>query len=173
MLNLLAEWIGPAQIAALITLAQRGGEELVSMRNTAALKARGAHEEGAEYYPVVAAAHLGWIAAIFFLVPVNASVLWPLLTLYVVVQVARYWTLSTIGSYWTHRIITLPDAPLVKRGVYSMVRHPNYLITRIETLLLPCVFGAWALGIIFAAIWWCVLEYKIKLEDAALAGRTA
>jgi isoprenylcysteine carboxyl methyltransferase (ICMT) family protein YpbQ len=45
------------------------------------------------------------------------------------------------------------------------------LVTIVETLLLPMVFGAAALGAIMTAIWSAVLYYKIVLEDAALAKR--
>ncbi|MEL6747508.1 MAG: isoprenylcysteine carboxylmethyltransferase family protein [Pseudomonadota bacterium] len=162
---------GLPQILAVLLIVQRVGEEIYSQANTRALIAKGAHEEGADYYPVVAAAHLGWIAAIALLIPADAAAWWAVLGLFMVVQVARYVTLATIGPYWTHRIITLPGAPVVRRGVYAWVRHPNYLITRLETFLVPMIFGEVALALIFSAIWWCVLEYKIKLEDAALAPR--
>jgi methyltransferase len=165
------DWLGWPQIAALLLLVQRGLEELYSARNTRKLLAEGGHEEGRDYYPVVAVTHLGWIASIFFLIPPDAPISWLALVLYGVLQVARYWVIGTLGPYWTHRIITLPDAPVVRRGPYAWVQHPNYMVTIAETLLLPIVFGAAALGAIMTAIWSAVLYYKIVLEDAALAKR--
>ena len=84
-------------------------------------------------------------------------------------QVARYWVIATLGPYWTHRIITLDEAPIVSSGAYRFVKHPNYAITVAETLLLPLAFSAVALALIMTAIWVAVLSYKIRLEDAALA----
>jgi methyltransferase len=165
------DWFGWPQVAALLVLVQRGAEELYSAHNTRKLLAEGGHEEGRDYYPVVAVTHLAWIAAIFFLIPPDAPIVWPLLALYLVLQVARYWIIGTLGPYWTHRIITLEKAPVVRKGPYSWVRHPNYMVTIAETLLLPMVFGAPALGAIMAAVWSAVLYYKIVLEDAALAKR--
>jgi len=165
------EWLGWPQVAALLVLLQRGAEELYSARNTRKLLAEGGHEEGRDYYPVVAVTHLAWIAAIFFLIPPDAPIVWPLLVLYLVLQAARYWIIGTLGPYWTHRIITLEKAPVVRKGPYSWVRHPNYMVTIAETLLLPMVFGAAALGAIMTAVWSAVLYYKIVLEDAALAKR--
>jgi methyltransferase len=165
------DWFGWPQVAALLVLLQRGVEELYSAHNTRKLLAEGGHEEGRDYYPVVAITHLAWIAAIFFLIPPDAPIVWPLLALYLVLQVARYWIIGTLGPYWTHRIITLEKAPVVRKGPYSWVRHPNYMVTIAETLLLPMVFGAPALGAIMAAVWSAVLYYKIVLEDAALAKR--
>ena len=163
--------IGAPQIAALLILIQRGAEEIHSARNTRALLARGAREEGAGYYPVVAVAHLSWIASLFFLIPPDAHTYWPLIGLYVVLQAARYWVIATLGPYWTHRIITLDEAPIVSSGAYRFIKHPNYAITVAETLLLPLAFSAVALALIMTAIWVAVLSYKIRLEDAALAKR--
>lgn len=162
---------GAPQIAALLLLIQRGLEEVYSSANTKRLLAEGAQEAGAEYYPVVAATHLGWISSLFLLISPNADINWPLLALYALLQVARYWVIGTLGRYWTHRIITLPDAPVVNRGLYKYIRHPNYFITLLETPLLPLAFGAWGLALIMTAIWGAVLHYKILLEDAALASR--
>jgi len=168
---MLFDWLGWPQVAALLVLLQRGAEELYSARNTRTLLAQGGREEGRDYYPVVAVTHIAWIAAIFFLIPPDAPIIWPLLALYLILQVARYWIIGTLGPYWTHRIITLEKAPIVRKGPYSWVRHPNYMVTIAETLLLPMVFGAPALGAIMAAVWSAVLYYKIVLEDAALAKR--
>jgi len=163
--------IGAPQIAALLILIQRGVEEVHSQRNTRALLARGAREEGAGYYPVVAAAHLGWIASLFFLIPPGAHIYWPLIGLYVVLQTVRYWVIGTLGTYGPHRVMTLDGAPIVSSGAYRLVRHPNYAITIAETLLLPVAFSSFALALIMTAIWVAVLNYKIRLEDAALAQR--
>lgn len=165
--------LGPAQIAAVLVLVQRGAEELHSQRNTRRLLAQGAREEGRDYYPVVAVTHLAWIVSLYLLVPAAAAVSLPLLGAYVVLQVVRYWAIGTLGRYWTHRIITMPDAPVVRAGPYRLVRHPNYWVTIVETFLLPAVFGAYALGAIMGAVWAAVIMYKIRLEDAALAGRKA
>ena len=163
--------IGVPQIAALLVLIQRGLEELHSARNTKRLIAEGAHEVGASYYPVVAATHLAWIASLFFLVPPDAIVIWPLLIYYLMLQFVRYWIILSLGRYWTHGIIAVSNAPVVVRGPYRYLRHPNYALTIIETFVLPLAFGALALAIIMTALWWTVLRYKIGLEDGALATR--
>jgi methyltransferase len=159
------------QIAAVLVLAQRGLEELYSARNTKALLARGGREEGSSYYPVVAATHLAWIASLFFLIQPDAIVVWPLLAYYLVLQIVRYWVIGSLGGYWTHRIITLPAAPIVARGPYRHLSHPNYALTIVETFVLPLAFGALALAVIMTALWWTVLGYKMRLEDEALRDR--
>jgi methyltransferase len=163
--------IGAPQLAAVLVLIQRGAEELYSARNTRTLLAAGAREVGQDFYPVVAATHLAWIASLFFLVPAGSPIIWPLIVYYLALQLVRYWVIASLGRYWTHRIISVPDAPVVARGPYRYLRHPNYAVTIVETLVLPLAFGALALGLIMTALWWTVLTYKIKLEDAALDTR--
>jgi methyltransferase len=163
--------IGAPQVAGILLLAQRGLEELYSARNTQALLAQGAHEAGAEYYPVVAATHLAWIASLAFLIPPDAPILWPLIAYYLALQVVRYWVIASLGRFWTHRVITLEGAPAVVRGPYRIVRHPNYAVTIVETFVLPLAFGALALAAIFTALWWTVLATKMRIEDEALRRR--
>lgn len=162
---------GAPQIAAILLLVQRGLEELHSERNTRRLITEGGREAGRDYYPVVAITHLAWIAAIFLLIPPTAPILWSLLALYLLLQVARYWIIASLGRYWTHRIITLDKAPIVRSGPYRFVRHPNYTVTIAETFLLPLVFADAAVAAIFGCVWSAVLYYKILLEDAALKKR--
>lgn len=170
---MLGDAIGVPQIVAFAVLAQRGLEEVYSARNTRALLEAGGREAGQAYYPVVATTHLAWIAALFFLIAPTAEVSLALAGLYGLLTVARYWVIGTLGRYWTHRIITLKDAPIVTTGPYRIVRHPNYAVTIAETFLLPAVFGAWALALIMGSVWTAVLYYKILLEDEALANRRA
>jgi methyltransferase len=162
---------GAPQIAALLVLVQRGLEEVYSERNTRALLAQGGREAGRDYYPVVAITHLAWIAALFLLISPSAPILWPLLGLYLLLQGARYWIIFALGRYWTHRIITLDKAPIVRTGPYRFVRHPNYAVTIAETFLLPLVFADAAVAVIFGCVWSAVIYYKVLLEDAALAER--
>jgi methyltransferase len=154
-----------------LVLAQRGLEELYSARHTKALLAEGGREAGSAFYPVVAATHLAWIASMFFLIPATATIVWPLIAYYLALQIVRYWLIGSLGRYWTHRIITLPDAPIVARGPYAYLSHPNYALTIVETFVLPFAFGGVALATIMTALWWTVINAKIKLEDEALQAR--
>lgn len=168
---MIIDTLGWPQIAALLLLAQRGLEELYSQRNTRRLLSAGAREIGRSYYPVVATTHLAWIAAIFFLIAPNAEIHISLAILYGILQIIRYWVIGSLGRYWTHRIITLDNAPVIDRGPYRLIRHPNYAVTIAETFLLPIVFDQLALGVIIGAIWYSVLIYKIELEEQGLVDR--
>ncbi|HEX7532090.1 MAG TPA: isoprenylcysteine carboxylmethyltransferase family protein [Methyloceanibacter sp.] len=121
----------------------------------------------------MAATHLAWIAALFFLIPPDAPVIWPLIAYYLALQLVRYCVIASLGPYWMHRVITLPDAPITRRGPYRHLSHPNYAVTIVETFVLPLAFGAVALAAIMTALWWTVIATKIRFEDQALAERRA
>jgi methyltransferase len=86
----------------------------------------------------------------------------------VLLQIARIWVLATLGPRWTTRIIVLPGEPLVKRGPYRWVDHPNYLIVAGEMAVLPLVFGFWDLAILFSFLNAAVLAIRIREENKAL-----
>jgi methyltransferase len=154
-------------ILALVTL-QRVGELWLSNRNTRRLLAQGAREYGQSHYPLIVAVHALWLVALWWLAPGrHVFAFW--LVLYVLLQVARIWVLATLGQRWTTRIIVLPGAPLVRRGPYRLVNHPNYVVVMGEIAVLPLVFGLWQIAVIFTALNAAVLSVRIREENRALA----
>jgi methyltransferase len=155
-------------ILALVTL-QRVGELWLSNRNTRRLLATGAHEVGASHYPLIVALHALWLAALWWFAtsrPVDGF--W--LAIFVLIEVARIWVLASLGRRWTTRIIVLPQAPLVRRGPYRWVNHPNYLVVIAEIAVLPLVFGLWQIALIFSLLNAAVLTVRIRQENRALRG---
>lgn len=151
---------------------QRLGELVIANRNTRALKARGAFEVAAAHYPYVVALHGGWLAVLAGWVAMAAPrINLPLLVAFAGLQAARLWILWTLGPYWTTRIITLPGAPLIRKGPYRYVRHPNYIVVALEIAVLPLAFGAWLVAAIFSALNAAVLYVRIRAENQALAPR--
>lgn len=129
--------VGAPQLAALLVLLQRGAEELYSARNTQRLRAAGAREAGDAYYPVVAATHLAWIASLFFLVPPQAPIIWPLVAYYLALQVARYWVIASLGRYWTRRI----SGP-----ARSVSLHLSSQLRRYDCRDIRAAVGLWGVG---------------------------
>jgi methyltransferase len=153
-------------ILALVTL-QRLGELWLSNRNTRALLDQGAREVGASHYPLIVAVHATWLAALWWLAPGQPiALVW--LALYVLLQAARIWVLTSLGPRWTTRIIVLPDAPLVKAGPYRFVSHPNYVVVASELAVLPLVWGLWPVALIFSALNAAILAVRIREENRAL-----
>lgn len=153
-------------ILALVTL-QRVGELWLSKRNTTRLLAQGAREHGPGHYPLAIAVHAAWLLALWVLaVRRPVDILW--LAVFLVVEVGRIWVLASLGSRWTTRIIVLPDAPLVRRGPYRFVNHPNYVVVAAEIAVLPLVFGLWQVALPFSLLNAGVLAIRIRAENAAL-----
>jgi methyltransferase len=153
-------------ILALVTL-QRIGELWLSNRNTRQLLAAGAHEVAPGHYPLIVAVHVMWLAALWWLAPLRPiHVLW--LALFVIIELARIWVLTSLGRRWTTRIIVLPDAPLVRKGPYRWVDHPNYIVVVAEIAVLPLIFGLWKLALIFSLLNAAALAIRIREENRAL-----
>ena len=153
-------------ILGFVTL-QRLSELLLAERNRKRLLAKGAEEHGADHYPLIVAVHGLWLAALWWWAP-GHPVHPPLLILFALLQVGRLWVLGTLGERWTTRIIVLPNAPLVARGPYRFVDHPNYVIVVLEIAILPLVFGLWQIAALFTVMNAVVLTIRIGAENRAL-----
>lgn len=163
---------------AWIVLALVAGERLaelyISERHTKALIREGAFEAGRGHYLLVVAVHVGWLAALFSWLgsrPVEINFAW--LLLYALLQVARVWVMTSLGRFWTTRIIVVPGVPLVRKGPYKFLSHPNYAVVVAEILVLPLVYGAWQIAALFSVLNALVLAIRIRAENQALAARRA
>ena len=157
----------------LLVVLQRVGELWYAARNTRTLKGRGAIECGRGHYPLIVLLHASWLIVIALGIRTDPAIRALPLMFFVLLQALRVWVLATLGPYWTTRVITLPDEPLVKRGPYQFVRHPNYLVVTGEMALLPLVFGQVTNAIIFSVLNGVLLAWRIRAEDAALRLRRA
>jgi len=155
-------------ILALVTL-QRLGELWLSNRHTKQLLAEGGHEVGASHYPLIVAVHALWLGALWWFAPSRpVDGFW--LAIFVLVELARIWVLTSLGRRWTTRIIILPQAPLVRRGPYRWISHPNYLVVIAEIAVLPLTFGLWQIALVLSALNAAVLSIRIREENRALRG---
>jgi methyltransferase len=159
-------WIVLALVAV-----QRLAELAYAQRNTRRLLAEGAVESGAGHYPFLVGLHVLWLLSLAVLVPADRAPDWTLLALFLVLQGLRVWVLASLGRFWTTRIITLPGAPLVRRGPYRWLRHPNYVVVAAEIAVLPLAFGAWEIALVFTAANAAMLALRIRCEERALSGR--
>jgi methyltransferase len=153
-------------ILGFVTL-QRLGELWLANRNTRRLLAHGAREAEPGHYPLIVAVHAAWLLTLWLLAP-GRPIIWPLLAFFVLLQLARVWVIATLGPRWTTRIIVLPQAPLVKRGPFRFVSHPNYMVVAAEIAVLPLVFGLWIVALVFTILNAIALTIRIRAENRAL-----
>ena len=151
---------------------QRLAELALARRNTKRLLAIGGHEVGAAHYPLFILLHASWLIAPLVAIPWRSEPNWILIGIFIVLQALRVWVIGTLGPYWTTRIITLNDAPLVRRGPYRFARHPNYWIVAAEIAVLPLAFGVWSIALIWSAFNALLLRHRINVEEHALGIRS-
>lgn len=157
-------------LLAFVTL-ERLGELVLAKRNTQALLAQGAREASPGHYPLIVALHAAWLAGLWLFAwdqPLHP--LWTVL--FLALQVLRLWVLATLGPRWTTRIIVLPQAPLVRRGPYRFLNHPNYVVVIGEIAVLPLALGQPLFALVFSLLNAAILTVRIRAENAALAGAT-
>jgi methyltransferase len=157
-------------ILVLVAL-QRLIEIQYANRNTRALLARGAIEAGRGHYPLIVALHAAWLVGILITLPAEPVISWPLIGIFVLLQAARVWVIASLGPYWTTRIIVLKDAPLVRRGPYKFLRHPNYVVVALEIAVLPLAFGEIWIALVFSILNASVLFLRIQEEERTLRPR--
>ncbi|HEY5207866.1 MAG TPA: isoprenylcysteine carboxylmethyltransferase family protein [Stellaceae bacterium] len=157
-------------IVLILVALQRLGELAYAARNTRALLARGAVEHGRRHYPLIVALHAAWLVSLVVFVPWHTPPDWGWLVIFIALQAARLWVVVSLGPHWTTRIIVLPGANRARRGPYRWIRHPNYCVVAAEIAVLPLVFGAWQIALIFTLLNAAMLAWRIHVESGALGG---
>ncbi|GAA1806763.1 isoprenylcysteine carboxyl methyltransferase family protein [Actinomadura chokoriensis] len=159
--------------AGLIALvaAERLAELAMARRNRAWAMRNGGVEHGARHYPLIAAAHVGLLGGALLearrtrFVP---SIGWPMLALTASAQALRWWCIASLGTRWNTRVIVVPGMPLVARGPYRRLRHPNYAAVVAEGVGLPLVHTAWRTALLFTTANLWLLRTRVRVENAAL-----
>lgn len=164
------------QLYLLLILALYGErlvELVVSRRNIRGLLARGGHEYGRGHFPPMALFHALFPAAALAEVLVLERSFpgipgYISLTVVLLAQGLRWWTVATLGPAWSVRVVVVPDAPPVTRGPYRFLKHPNYLAVVLEVAAVPLVHGAWLTAIIATLLNAGLLWVRIPLEERAM-----
>lgn len=154
-------------------VAARFAELGLSARHEAVLAAEGGYEVPGSRLLPIAIAHALWLAGWAWeelVLRPRPPRLWPALAAAALAAEAlRLWAIASLGPRWTARVFALPGRPLVARGPYRWMRHPNYAAVAAETLLLPLAFGAWRAAVAGFALYLGALALRLPAERRALA----
>jgi len=157
--------------AGAILLAYLTAQRLVELwwakANEARLMASGGIEYGHSHLPLIILFHTAWLVGLWFLAydrPVEPF----FLALFVILQMARFWVLGTLGRRWTIRIIVVPGEQLVAQGPYRVLRHPNYAVVIGEIAVVPLALGLPTYALVFSILNAGMLAIRITAENAAL-----
>lgn len=157
------------------TALERLVELVVSQRHARWAFARGGVESGRGHFPVMVALHsLLLVACVAEAVLADRPFLpwlgWPMLVLVLASQGLRWWCVATLGNQWNTRVIVVPGMPLVTRGPYARLRHPNYVAVVVEGFALPLVHTSWITAVVFTVLnAVLLLRARIPAEERALA----
>ncbi len=152
---------------------ERLAELAVARRNRAWARRNGGVEHGRRHYPLIAAAHAGLLGGALLEARLGRSRFvpplgWPMLAVTLSAQALRWWCIASLGKRWNTRVIVVPGMPLVERGPYRRLRHPNYVAVVAEGVALPLVHTAWRTSLLFTAANLCLLRLRIRVENEAL-----
>ena len=157
-----------------LIVVERQIELAIARRNTERALATGAVEAGAGHYPWMVTLHTAFLLSCAgevlllgrpFVLPLAVT----MLALLVLAALTRFWVIRTLGERWTIRIICFPGRPVVRRGPYRFLRHPNYAAVVVEIFALPMVHSAWLTAIVFSGLNLVLLARRIRIEEEALS----
>jgi len=155
-----------------ILILQRLGELVLAHRNLSILKQRGGYEVGASHYKYIVFIHLGWFISMigeYYLWGTLSSLWFIYVGIFIFAQIGRYWVISTLGIFWNTRIVVIPNTLPIKNGPYRFLRHPNYLIVKVELLVFPLIFNLFFTAIVFAVLNYFILKIRITEEEKVLS----
>ncbi len=153
------------------------GERMLSGRHERRLRALGAVEPADDVYgwmqfvyPTGFAACLleGWWRG-----PEWTTVSASGLLVFIAGKAIKYVAMTTLGDRWTFRVLPQPGAPLVDRGIYRWLRHPNYVGVGGEILGIALWMRAPVAGAVFTVAFGWLLRARIRVEERALESAAA
>ena len=83
----------------------------------------------------------------------------------------KFWAIASLGTRWTFRVLVLPRAPLVTRGPYAFLRHPNYVAVIGELAGMALLVGARVTGPAAIVAFAVLIGRRIAVENHALQRR--
>lgn len=160
-------------ILVILIAIQRLAELRRSRRNELRILAQGGQEHAPGQFTVMRVMHIAWFLALLAEVFVLHQFFRPELALiaaflFISGQILRYAAIQTLGERWTVRVMTLPGAEPVNRGIYRFIRHPNYLGVALEIAAVPLLHSAYLTAFFFSIANALLLTWRIRTEEMAL-----
>jgi methyltransferase len=90
------------------------------------------------------------------------------IAVFVLAKALKWWAIAALGRSWTFRVIVVPGDPLVARGPYRHLRHPNYVAVAGELVGVALMTGAPIAGTLGTAGFALLLRRRIVVEERML-----
>ena len=144
-----------------------------AVRNERAQRARGGIEPGDDVYAAMRIAYpVGFLLMIAEGAARNGSpppVFVFGAVVFVLAKALKWWAIATLGRAWTFRVVVVPGDPLVARGPYRLMRHPNYAAVVGELAGAALMTGAFVAGAVATAGFAVLLRKRIAVEERMLS----
>lgn len=149
----------------------RLGELLLARRNERWLLQHGAVEYGKKHYRYMILLHVFFFVSLIteYVLTSTGYYSIPLLILYFLLLAFKGWVIFSLGKFWNTKIFRISGYPLVKKGPYKFLKHPNYIVVIAEIVLIPLIFHLYITAIVFSFLNALMLYVRIREEDKALA----
>jgi methyltransferase len=148
-------------------------ETWISARNSKVLLQKGAVEIAPFLLPIMAFLYGIMFAGSlveYVVIPRQIPFYWAgsFFLLFCLAKILKFWAVSSLGSFWTMRVLILPESNVVTSGPYRWIRHPNYVAVLMEiaatTLIGKCFYTFAVVIVMFSA----TLVLRIRHEEAGL-----
>lgn len=80
----------------------------------------------------------------------------------------RWWSVLTLGCYFTVILQTSKDQPVVDRGPYRLLRHPSYTGLLLAFVGCTVMTGNWVSATTSVALLLAAIVHRIRIEEHAL-----
>ena len=148
-------------------------ESLRARRNERAQRARGGIEPPDDVYAVMRVAYPAAFAAMLIEGALRRGAppraLAAGAAVFAAAKALKWWAIVSLGPFWTFRVIVVPGAPLVARGPYRWLRHPNYVAVVGELAGAALLAAAIVSGPVAIAAFGALLIKRIAVEQRTLA----
>jgi methyltransferase len=148
----------------------RIGELILSKWNETWLLMIDAIEYGHKHYPYIVALHVLFFISLIVEYTAQETTSFSLFFLvsYFILIAFKVWIIASLGRCWNTKIYRIPGIPLIKKGPYKYLKHPNYMAVIAEIAIIPLVFHLYYTAIIFTLLNLIMLYVRVKEENKAL-----
>lgn len=160
-------------------LAARLFEMVRSAHNAKRVLARGGRRVEPDGFAGLAAVHAAWFAGMFveeLLLGATVTETWIVGSAWVVFvlsEALRYVCIATLGDRWNVRVVIEDGAPRVRRGVYRVLKHPNYLAATVGIGALPLALGLPFTALVCLPLKVGAVVHRRRLEERQLVAAEA
>lgn len=166
-----SELLVPAVALAVVAITMLA-ELTRSRSNERRLRQRGAVEPAGDVHHVMAFVYPGIFIAMaaegVLSGPSPDAALIAGLVTFVASKLLKLWAITALGPRWSYRVLVVPGEPLVSRGPYAHMRHPNYLAVFGEITGFALMVDAPVTGIVALLVFGLLVRKRINVEEKAL-----